>query len=93
MGETLYRSWVQPLKLKKIRNNSIIFSAETSLIRDRVERQYSERLISIWASEKPGIKKIEVSLDTNKNVQNFNKNKSSQNPFEENQVHRKNVAS
>ena len=29
LGETLYRSWVQPLKLKKIRNNSIIFSAET----------------------------------------------------------------
>ena len=60
LGETLYRSWVKPLKLKKIRNNSIIFSAETSLIRDRVERQYSERLISIWASEKPGIKNCTI---------------------------------
>ena len=90
LGETLYRSWLKPLKLKKINNNSIIFSAETSLIRDRVERQYSERLISIWASEKPGIKKIEVSLDANKNLKKINNNKSSQNPLEENQVHQKN---
>jgi ATPase involved in DNA replication initiation len=90
LGETLYRSWLKPLKLKKINNNSIIFSAETSLIRDRVERQYSERLISIWASEKPGIKKIEVSLDDNKNLKKNNINKSSKNPPEANQVSYKN---
>ena len=93
LGETLYRSWLKPLKLKKVNNNSIIFSAETSLIRDRVERQYSERLISIWASEKPGIKKIEISLDVldaNNNLKN-NKSKSFQNRLEVNQAFKKNA--
>ena len=39
LGDTLYRSWLKPLKLKKINKNAIMFSAETSLVRDRVERQ------------------------------------------------------
>ena len=84
LGETLYKSWLKPLKLKKINKNTIILSAETTLVRDRVERQYTDRLVSIWASEKPGINNIKVSLETNnpeKNisltnnqVENHNKN-------------------
>ena len=84
LGETLYKSWLKPLKLKKINKNTIILSAETSLVRDRVERQYTDRLVSIWASEKPGINNIKVALDikkTNKNIlltnnetENFNNN-------------------
>ena len=66
LGETLYRSWLKPLKLKKINKNTIILSAETSLVRDRVERQYTDRIISIWASEKPGINDIKVSLESDK---------------------------
>ncbi len=66
LGETLYRSWLKPLKLKKINKNTIILSAETSLIRDRVERQYTDRIVSIWASEKPGINDIKVSLESDK---------------------------
>ena len=66
LGETLYRSWLKPLKLKKINKNTIILSAETSLVRDRVERQYTDRIVSIWASEKPGINDIKVSLESDK---------------------------
>ena len=44
LGDTLYRSWLKPLKLKNINKNTIIFSAETSLVRDRVERQYTKVL-------------------------------------------------
>ena len=68
LGETLYRSWLKPLKLKKINNNTIILSAETSLVRDRVERQYTDRIVSIWASEKPGINDLKVSLEGDKNL-------------------------
>ena len=80
LGETLYRSWLKPLKLKKINKNTIILSAETSLVRDRVERQYTDRIISIWASEKPGINDIKVSLENDKigedqfNTKDRNKN-------------------
>ena len=63
LGDTLYRSWLKPLKLKNINKNTIIFSAETSLVRDRVERQYTDRIISIWAAERPGINNVEVSLE------------------------------
>ena len=70
LGETLYRSWLKPLKLKKINKNTIILSAETSLVRDRVERQYTDRIVSIWASEKPGINDIKVSLENDKIVEN-----------------------
>ena len=63
LGDTLYRSWVKPLKLKKINKNTIIFSAETSLVRDRVERQYTDRIISIWSAERPGIDNVEVSVE------------------------------
>ena len=73
LGETLYRSWLKPLKLKKINKNTIILSAETSLVRDRVERQYTDRIVSIWASEKPGINDIKVSLENdNKSENQFN---------------------
>ena len=68
LGETLYRSWLKPLKLKKINNNTIILSAETSLVRDRVERQYTDRIVSIWASEKPGINDLKVSLEGDNNL-------------------------
>ena len=84
LGETLYKSWLKPLKLKKINKNTIVLSAETTLVRDRVERQYTDRLVSIWASEKPGINNIKVSLEknnskknislTNSEVENHNKN-------------------
>ena len=63
LGDTLYRSWLKPLKLKKINKNTIIFSAETSLVRDRVERQYTDRIISIWSAERPGIDNVEVSVE------------------------------
>ena len=70
LGETLYRSWLKPLKLKKINKNTIILSAETSLVRDRVERQYTDRIVSVWASEKPGINDIKVSLENVKKSEN-----------------------
>ena len=63
LGDTLYRSWLKPLKLKNINKNTIIFSAETSLVRDRVERQYTDRIISIWSAERPGIDNVEVSVE------------------------------
>ena len=71
LGETLYKSWLKPLKLKKINKNTIVLSAETTLVRDRVERQYTDRLVSIWASEKPGINNIKVSLETNNPKKNI----------------------
>ena len=67
IGDTLYRSWLKPLKLKKINKNTIIFSAETSLVRDRVERQYTDRIISIWSSESPGIDNVKVSVEDGQN--------------------------
>jgi chromosomal replication initiator protein len=67
IGDTLYRSWLKPLKLKKINKNTIIFSAETSLVRDRVERQYTDRIISIWSAERPGIDNVEVSVEDDQN--------------------------
>ena len=67
LGDTLYRSWLKPLKLKKINKNTIIFSAETSLVRDRVERQYTDRIISIWSAERPGIDNVEVSVEDDQN--------------------------
>ena len=66
IGDTLYRSWLKPLKLININKNTIIFSAETSLVRDRVERQYTDRIISIWSSESPGIDNVKVSLEDGK---------------------------
>ena len=63
LGDTLYRSWLKPLKLKNINKNTIIFSAETSLVRDRVERQYTDRIISIWSAERPGIDNVQVSVE------------------------------
>ena len=63
LGDTLYRSWLKPLKLKNINKNTIIFSAKTSLVRDRIERQYTDRIISIWSAERPGINNVEVSVE------------------------------
>ena len=63
LGETMFRSWFKPLKLEKVSNNTIILTVDSKLVRDRVERQYSERLIAIWSSERPGIKDLKVSLN------------------------------
>ena len=69
LGETMFQSWLKPLKFEKISDDTIVLSVESRLVRDRVERQYSERLFAIWSSEKPGIKDIKLSLnsDTLKN--------------------------
>ena len=91
LGETLYRSWLKPLKLIKIKKNTIIFSADTSLVRDRVERQYTDRIVSIWASEKPGIKDIKVSLESDEKSENkptLKNKKIIQNPYRSSKVNK-----
>ena len=59
--EVMYRSWLKPLKLEKVSNDTILLTVESPLVRDRVERQYSERLFAIWSSERPNTKYVKVS--------------------------------
>ena len=70
LGETMYRSWLKPLKLEKVSNDTILLTVESPLVRDRVERQYSERLFAIWSSERPNTKYVKVSLNKKNNIQN-----------------------
>lgn len=62
-GEAAYRSWLKPLTLNGSSREAIQLTVPTRFMRDWVEAQYGERLISLWASENGTVKKVDILLE------------------------------
>jgi len=59
-GETAYRSWLKPLTLEGEEAGVISLNVPTRFMRNWIESQYSERLISLWKNENPNFNSIQI---------------------------------
>ncbi|MEL0020383.1 MAG: chromosomal replication initiator protein DnaA, partial [Rickettsiales bacterium] len=59
-GESAYRSWLKPMTFVGVEGRRVRISVPTRFMRDWIESQYGERLVSLWALEARGIEGIDV---------------------------------
>ena len=62
-GEAAYRSWLKPLTLSGTSDEVVQLTVPTRFMRDWVEAQYGERLLSLWTSENTSIKNVDILLE------------------------------
>ncbi|WP_115938287.1 chromosomal replication initiator protein DnaA [Aestuariispira insulae] len=59
-GETAYKSWLKPLTFDSIDNGIVRLRVPTRFMRNWIESQYRDRLVTLWTSENPAIEAIEI---------------------------------
>ncbi|MDE0811412.1 MAG: chromosomal replication initiator protein DnaA [Alphaproteobacteria bacterium] len=61
-GESVYRNWLKSLTMDRIEGGTVVVTAPTPFIRDRIISQFGERLTAAWVNESGGaIGRIEVN--------------------------------
>jgi chromosomal replication initiator protein len=63
-GEATFRSWLKPLALAGRRGADLRVSVPSRFMRDWVDTHYADRLRTLWTSENPDIRTVEVIVDT-----------------------------
>jgi chromosomal replication initiator protein len=63
-GEATYGRWLKPLTLVAVNEAEVCLAAPTRFMRDWVATHYGERLRQIWAGERPGVRAIEVVVES-----------------------------
>lgn len=64
VGETAWRSWLQPLSVQGFDHGEIRILVPTRFMRDWVATHYADRIRSLWNSENPEVESIEVLVGT-----------------------------
>ena len=65
-GRDIYESWLRKINFVEEFNNYILLAVSTRFIRDWITSRYLDQILQIVKSHKPGINRIELSLDENK---------------------------
>jgi chromosomal replication initiator protein len=64
-GEATFRSWLKPLTLAGRRGQDLRVAVPSRFMRDWVATHYADRIRSLWESENPDIRTVEVIVDAN----------------------------
>jgi chromosomal replication initiator protein len=62
VGEAAYRSWLRPLSLERVGDGEVLIAAPTRFLRDWVATHYTDRLLALWRTENPRIRRIAVAV-------------------------------
>jgi chromosomal replication initiator protein len=62
-GEATFRSWLKPLTLAGRRGPDLRVAVPSRFMRDWVATHYADRLKTLWSSEDPEIRSVEVIVD------------------------------
>src|SRR5262249_25441626 len=62
-GEVAYRNWLKKLTLIGSRGAELQLAVPTRFVRDWIGSNYSDRLLSLWVAENPGIRNIELIVE------------------------------
>src|SRR3982751_1585333 len=62
-GEATFRSWLKPLTLAGRRGADLRVAVPSRFMRDWVDTHYADRLRTLWSSENPDIRTVEVIVD------------------------------
>jgi len=63
-GEATFKSWLKPLTLAGRRGADLRVAVPSRFMRDWVATHYADRLRTLWSSENPDIRTVEVIVDT-----------------------------
>ena len=66
IGEAAYQSWLKPMTLRAINDGQVKISVPTRFMRDWIVAHYVDRLCQLWAKENPGIKSVDVYIQSDR---------------------------
>lgn len=62
LGDTIYKSWIKPLKIEKLQERCLYLTAPTRFVRDWVLANYGEKLLKYWKEILPEIERLTIEL-------------------------------
>lgn len=62
VGEVEYRTWLRQMTLAGIDGDEIALHLPTRFLRDWVREHYADRLSTLWQSENPAVKRVDIRV-------------------------------
>ncbi|MBY0462052.1 MAG: chromosomal replication initiator protein DnaA [Alphaproteobacteria bacterium] len=66
LGDAAFKSWIKPLELISVNDESIFFNAPSRFMKDWILAHYSENIQKYWKEVLPNLKKIEIGVNASK---------------------------
>ncbi|MBY0281198.1 MAG: chromosomal replication initiator protein DnaA [Alphaproteobacteria bacterium] len=66
LGDAAFKSWIKPLELISVNDESILFNAPSRFMKDWILAHYSESIQKYWREVLPNLKKIEIGVSSTK---------------------------
>src|SRR6185312_45650 len=63
LGETAYRSWVQPISVERVAEGEGVLSLPTRFLRNWVEIHYADRLLALWRAENRSVTRLSLIVE------------------------------
>src|SRR5579862_3684828 len=62
VGDAIYNSWFASMALESVEADTARISVPTRFLKSWISSHYVERLLSCWQSERPGVRRIDLSV-------------------------------
>lgn len=63
IGDTAFTSWVKPMRLGDVSDTQVQLAVPTRFMRDWVLTHFADRIRTLWTSENPQIRTVQVVVD------------------------------
>ncbi len=63
VGDTAFRSWLRPIVVHQVSNDSVRLGLPSRFMRDWVATHYAERIRTLWGAENPAIRTVEIVVN------------------------------
>ncbi len=74
VGEDVYSSWFARMEMEVCGAESVRLSVPTRFLRNWIQSHYAERLLTLWKSESPAVKKIDLVVRSSVSRAGFSNN-------------------
>src|SRR5215217_3461917 len=62
VGDSAYKSWMRQMTLQGVEGDEVIITLPTRFMRDWVSSQYGDRLRTLWQSECPSVRRVDIRV-------------------------------
>src|SRR3954454_6931969 len=63
VGDTAYRSWLQSLRVERVKNGEAVIAVPTRFLRTWIADHYADRLLALWRGENPSIVRLSLIVE------------------------------
>lgn len=63
-GDSVYRNWLKKLTFIGVQGGDVHLAVPTRFVRDWIGSNYVDRLLLLWSTENPGVRSVELIVDT-----------------------------